>query len=198
MMKYRILNIKSLTEADFENAFKQMSKERQEKCLRYKFTDDRRRMAFGESLLRKLISDEYAVREIDITIKNLPSGKPVAEVQGKNLCVSITHSGDYVACGVSDTPIGVDLEVVRQVSNLLLNKALNDEEKYFVNNSDGKNLAFLKLWTAKEAYLKFTGEGLGGLKKACVLPLVQMKEYKNLVLEECLTEDYVFTAIYER
>ena len=197
-MKYRILNIKSLTESDFELAFKQMSKERQEKCLRYKFADDRRRMAFGESLLRKLISDEYAVREEDVIIKNLPSGKPVAEVQGKNLCVSITHSGDYVACGVSDTPIGVDLEVMRQVSPLLLTKALNEEERAFVSNSEDENLSFLKLWTAKEAYLKLTGEGLGGLKKACVLPLVQMKEYKNLVLTELFTEDYVFTAIYER
>lgn len=197
-MKYRILNIKSLTESDFELAFKQMSKERQEKCLRYKFADDRRRMAFGESLLRKLISDEYVVREEDVIIKNLPSGKPVAEVQGKNLCVSITHSGDYVAGGVSDTPIGVDLEVMRQVSPLLLTKALNEEERAFVSNSEDENLSFLKLWTAKEAYLKLTGEGLGGLKKACVLPLVQMKEYKNLVLTELFTEDYVFTAIYER
>lgn len=197
-MKYRILNIKSLTESEFELAFKQMSKERQEKCLRYKFADDRRRMAFGESLLRKLISDEYDVREEDVIIKNLPSGKPVAEVQGKNLCVSITHSGDYVACGVSDTPIGVDLEVMRQVSPLLLTKALNEEERAFVSNSEDENLSFLKLWTAKEAYLKLTGEGLGGLKKACVLPLVQMKEYKNLVLTELFTEDYVFTAIYER
>ena len=197
-MKYRILNIKSLTESEFELAFKQMSKERQEKCLRYKFADDRRRMAFGESLLRKLISDEYDVREEDVIIKNLPSGKPVAEVQGKNLCVSITHSGDYVACGVSDTPIGVDLEVMRQVSPLLLTKALNEEERAFVSNSEDENLSFLKLWTAKEAYLKLTGEGLGGLNKACVLPLVQMKEYKNLVLTELFTEDYVFTAIYER
>lgn len=197
-MKYRILNIKSLTESEFELAFKQMSKERQEKCLRYKFADDRRRMAFGESLLRKLISDEYDVREEDVIIKNLPSGKPVAEVQGKNLCVSITHSGDYVACGVSDTPIGVDLEVMRQVSPLLLTKALNEEERAFVSNSEDENLSFLKLWTAKEAYLKLTGEGLGGLKKACVLPLMQMKEYKNLVLTELFTEDYVFTAIYER
>lgn len=196
-MKYKVLDIKNLNEAQFELALKKMSTERQQKCLRYKFVDDRRRMAFGEELLRKLISEEYVVDESDILITNLPSGKPVAEVKGNAVFVSLTHSGNFVACALSNKPVGIDLEVKRDFNPRVL-KALCDAEREFVAKSKDEATAFLKIWTAKEAYLKMTGEGLAGFSKAEVLPLVKNGKWDGLILKSNQTEDYTLTIIYKK
>lgn len=196
-MKYKVLDIKNLNEAQFELALEKMSIERQQKCLRYKFVDDRRRMAFGEELLRKLISEEYGVDESDILITNLPSGKPVAEVKGNEVFVSLTHSGNFVACALSNNPVGIDLEVKRYFNPRVL-KALCDAEREFVAKSKDEATAFLKIWTAKEAYLKMTGEGLAGFSKAEVLPLVKNGKWDGLILKSNQTEDYTLTIIYKK
>lgn len=197
MMKFDVLNIKSLSDADFQKAFESMNKERQERCLRYKFADDRRRMAFGEMLLRRLISEELKVQSESICIENLSSGKPVAKVLGREFFVSISHSGDFVACALSDTPVGIDLEATREIKPDFIKRALSEEEYSFVKESvEGEQRAFLEIWTAKEAYLKLTGEGLSGLKKADVLPLIKGEEKDGLALKVSRTEHFVCTVIY--
>lgn len=197
MMKFRVLDIKDLSADRFEKAFERMSGKRQERCLRYKFMDDRRRMAFSEELLKGLVSEVYKVPETEITLENLPSGKPVAYVDGKEVFVSITHSGDFVAAAVSDTSVGIDLEVKKELKPSVF-KALSKEELEYAEKSKDKNHTFLRIWTAKEAYLKLTGEGLKGFSKANVLPLVKNGKWDGLVLKANHTDQYFLTVIYER
>lgn len=196
MMKYRIVNIKNLSDSQFDSAFEKMSEERKAKCLRYKFLEDRRRMAFGEDALRNLICEAYAVSENEVTIKSLPSGKPVATAKGKEVFVSISHSDDFVACAVSDTPVGIDLEAKREVKPSLF-KALKADELRFLKENEDESSAFLKIWTAKEAYLKITGEGLAGLDKAEVLPFILKGFSDSLKAETNHTHQYFCTIIYE-
>lgn len=202
MMKFEILNIKDLTEAQFHKAFEDMSKERQEKCLRYKFAEDRRRMAFGEMLLRKLLAENFKAESI--CLKNLHSGKPVAFIGDKEIFVSISHSGDFVASAISDTPVGIDLEVKREIKPDFLRRALNEEEFAFVRDNEShchsrqERMRFLQVWTAKEAYLKLTGEGLSGLKGAHVLPLIKGGEKDGLILKASHTADYACTVVYKQ
>jgi len=198
MMKFQILNIKDFTESQFQTAFENMSEERMMRCLRYKFIDDRRRMAFGDELLKKLIVKEYKANEDEIELNNLPSGNPVASVKGKEVFVSITHSGDFVACAVSDTPVGIDLEAKREIKPSVLARALTSKELEFIAESNkDEHMEFLKFWTAKEAYVKLTGEGLAGLSKADVLPLIKNGENQELVLKTSHTDDYACTVIYK-
>lgn len=197
MMKFRVLNIKNLSEAEFDIAFEQMSGERKSKCLKFKFTDDRRRMAFGEKLLRELICETYDIGEGDVLIKNLPSGKPVAEIKGKEAFVSITHSGDFVACALSDTPVGIDLEVKREYKPTVY-KALNEAEREFIAKSKDETSAFYKIWTAKEAYVKLSGVGLAGFSKADILPLVKNGKWDGLILKANHNDEYFCTVIFEK
>lgn len=196
-MNFSVNNIKDLSEAQFNAAFDKMNSERQKRCLRFKFIDDRRRMVFGYELLSKMLAEKYKVSEEEVEITNLPSGKPVAMVKGKEVFVSISHSGDFVASAVSDTPVGVDLEVIREFKPSVL-KALSDEEQEFIEKSKDKSSAFLKIWTAKEAYLKLTGEGLKGFSKADVLPVVKNGKWDGLVLKGVSTEDYYMTIVYKK
>lgn len=196
MMKYRVLNIKNLTSAQFDSAFDKMDDERKARCLRFRFIEDRRRMAFAEELLRNLLAETFGADKSEIAVKNLPSGKPVAEVKGKEVFVSLSHSGDFVACALADTLVGIDVEVKREVKPSLF-KALNTDELEFLNTSEDKDSAFLRLWTAKEAYLKLTGEGLAGLGKADVLPLIKKGSDSGLELIADYTDEYFCTIIYK-
>ncbi len=198
MMKFQILNIKDLTEADFEIAFDGMSKERQERCLRYKSLEDRRRMAFGEELLKKMLCEEYKASKENISLKNLPSGKPVVYIGDEEIFVSITHSGNFVACAFADTAVGIDLEVRRDIKPEFIRRVLSEAELQFVKSSSNEAEAFLKIWTAKEAFLKLTGEGLSGLSKAEVLPFVNGEEKDGLILKSSSSEHYVCSVIFEK
>lgn len=77
-------------------------------------------------------------------------GKPyIAELPDFHF--NLSHSGNYVVCGVSDTEIGVDIQRVREpVKETLTRRVRQDKEQ-----GD-----FFDIWAAKEAYCKCTGEGL--------------------------------------
>ena len=174
-----------------------MSAERKTRCLRYKLMDDRRRMVFCDALLRELLKEHYNAQETEISIISLSSGKPVAEVRGKEVFVSMSHSGDFVACAVSDTSVGIDLEVKREYKPTVY-KALNEAEREFILKSKDEASAFFKVWTAKEAYVKLTGKGLAGFSKADVLPLVKNGKWDGLVLKANHNDEYFCTVIYEK
>lgn len=76
-----------------------------------------------------------------------PVGKPC--VPGGR-AVSISHSGKLVVCAVGPTPLGVDVERERTVSQRLLARAKR------AGYAGGE---FLHWWTAREANCKRLGRG---------------------------------------
>jgi 4'-phosphopantetheinyl transferase len=69
--------------------------------------------------------------------------------------------------GISrDRPIGVDLEKMRSMENAeqLAQRFFCASEYYLLTQAipEERDQLFFQLWTAKEAYLKATGEGIGG------------------------------------
>jgi 4'-phosphopantetheinyl transferase len=86
-----------------------------------------------------------------------PRQKPHFDCDG--IYYSISHSGDYWACGLSDTPLGIDLQrhqPCRQarIAGRFFHPA---EVDWLASRPDD---AFFQIWTAKESYVKFTGEGI--------------------------------------
>ena len=98
----------------------------------------------GEALL----PPEYGYEE---------SGRPVI----KNGYVSLTHSGGWAACAVSNAPIGVDLEQIRPIGRGIARRILSPiERREFEACSDTNYL--LRKFVMKEAFFKMTGEGISG------------------------------------
>lgn len=103
-------------------------------------------------------------------IEKTPDGKPYyADRQG--LFLSLSHSGEYAVCAVSDAPIGVDIQkhqnvkynVWKRISCPGEKAAFSFRKKQPVKKDylHEEELAdFYRLWTAKEACVKYTGTGL--------------------------------------
>ena len=71
---------------------------------------------------------------------------------------SITHSDKWVFLAVSDSEIGIDAQAPRKVCPRLAARSTSPEELAWVKENTEPN--FTRLWTMKEAYLKYTGTGL--------------------------------------
>ena len=71
---------------------------------------------------------------------------------------SITHSDKWVFLAVSDSEIGIDAQMPRKVCPRLAARSTSPEELAWVKEDTEPH--FTRLWTMKEAYLKYTGTGL--------------------------------------
>ncbi len=131
-----------------------------------RFKSDRRRHQYlsSRAMLRALLAEHTGQPAGSFELSAGDRGKPVC-VGGP--AVSISHSGDAVACAVMDAgDIGVDIEFPgrsRDVAGIA--------ERYFSPGEAGWLATqspehFYRLWVLKEAWLKATGAGIaGGLDK---------------------------------
>ena len=74
---------------------------------------------------------------------------------------SLSHTAGWVLLGVDKRAIGVDIERVRPVSSGLMKRYFSPEEQAVVcaPEKDWESRA-IEIWTCKEAFGKWTGEGL--------------------------------------
>lgn len=94
-------------------------------------------------------------------------GRPMLCVDGDTvpLHVSLSHSGDWLALALAETPVGVDIELPHRVRdwNALARFVFSPEERQRVDaaaDDAARAKVFHALWTLKEARAKRSGEGL--------------------------------------
>lgn len=91
------------------------------------------------------------------------AGKPYFLRGGPHF--SLTHTKTMAFCALSRQPVGVDAETVRPVRPLVAARTMNPLELAWLEAQEDPDRGFLTLWTAKEAWVKLTGEGLNGRPK---------------------------------
>lgn len=139
---------------------------------RYASTDSKEAYLKSRSGLRAFASLYASIAPSDVKIEIKKSGKPFFEnIEG--LHFNISHSGSEVAIAFSASPVGFDMEVLKRKRDCLAiaERFFTAEESREVKMAgDSANELFVRLWTAKEAMLKLSGEGLvGGLDRAISL-----------------------------
>jgi len=97
-------------------------------------------------------------------------GKPFFS-EAPDLAFSISHSGGMWACAFGDQPLGLDLQVFQDSPFERLSKRFfHPEEDQWLRSRDYGAADFFRIWTAKESWIKKTGEGLSaGLDSFSVL-----------------------------
>lgn len=131
-----------------------VTQERRDSILRLRNIDDKARCLAAGLLVR---------RAEDITGCKMAynaDGKPT--FPGSKWHLSISHSGDYAVCAVSEYVIGVDIERIGDPIRGLAGTIFTDVENERIFGLDDtlvENECY-RMWTLKESYLKALGTGL--------------------------------------
>ena len=125
------------------------------------------------SLTRPLL--EYAARiHWDLTpplqLERTDRGKPFFP-DHPELHFNISHSGTFIVCALSNTPVGVDIQVHRPSCTAFLDRLCSDEERAWLLARQDSPAAFARLWTMKESRCKWSGQGLTRPISNIVVPL---------------------------
>lgn len=141
---------------------------------RFHFKPDARRWAACRTLLRLTLGCclDLAPKSLEFTLG--PWGKP--GLRGCPLRFSVSHSGGVALLAVAwRREVGVDLERISRALSPeeLAPQVLSEREQAWLREQapEQRRSAFLTLWTAKEAYVKATGQGLSfPLTRLTLLP----------------------------
>ena len=76
---------------------------------------------------------------------------------------NLSHSGDYVVCGVSDGEVGVDIQKWVPFKDRTAERFFAKAEWKLLQETgvEKRTELFYRLWSRKEAYGKYTGQGIG-------------------------------------
>jgi 4'-phosphopantetheinyl transferase len=170
-----------------------------EKALanQFRFDEDKCRFAVGRQALRHLLSKYLNVKPLDIGIDHKDLKKPVISYPLTDIHFNISHSGEWVLIGISRKELGIDIEKIDpefQYSDLL-QEHFSEAEKSFISRAANPLLAFLYLWTRKEALTKAWGTGLQeNLKTVSVL-----SDYSSVDLQQksWKLESFHFSDFYQ-
>ena len=101
---------------------------------------------------------EYGMQHI--TLARRERGKPYLPAHPE-VHVNVTHCSRLAAAVVDTAPVGVDAEPVGPLRERVLGRACSSAEQGWVLSQPDPAYAFIRLWTAKESYVKTTTTGIG-------------------------------------
>lgn len=144
------------TQAEVSRLLPLVSRQRREYALRF-------RHLFGqwaalktyEMLLQLLDTEGYPVPQEEWLYT--PECKPYWP---EGPCFSISHCQRALAVAIADKPIGIDIESVRAATPELVERTMNSAEQALIARDSDPARAFIRLWTRKEAFLKWKGTGI--------------------------------------
>lgn len=137
---------------------------------KFKFNRDKKKFIAARGILRKLLANYLQITANNVEFGYGERGKPnlAPSMLDRYLQFNLSHSQDYALYGFTrHCSIGVDLEHLRSLDDAakIAQRFFSAAESALISSLTGEEQTrvFFQLWTAKEAYLKATGEGLAGL-----------------------------------
>ena len=189
MVKTFIANIQNLPDPK-ENykILENIWQERKEKILSYKFESGRKESLGSALMLQKVLSQNNLNPQ---NIQYGKNGKP--EISG--LHFNISHAENFVICSVSENPVGCDIEKIRSIKSGFEKRFFTQNEVSYLDKFSGeeKLKQFFRLWTMKESYMKFTGDGMKlALNRFEFIIDDSVKVFRDGILTSCFIKEYEF------
>lgn len=132
--------------------------ERQRRALACRWEIDGARLACAGFLLQQTLASAGIPISDQVFTKN-EWGKP--RLASNAVDFSLSHAGTFCVCALDSSPLGVDVELPR-ISMAVAARCFHPDEAAFLQTlpEEAQKDALLRLWTAKESYLKYLGRGL--------------------------------------
>jgi 4'-phosphopantetheinyl transferase len=130
---------------------------------RFHFDRDRDRYVRGRGFLRSLLGQVCGLDPAGLIFGTGAQGKPF--LQGSTLAFNLSHSRDLAVLALSQAgPLGIDIEFIDRKADImgLMQSCMTDVEcaVLMALPEAARNARFFAFWTAKEARMKLTGEGM--------------------------------------
>jgi 4'-phosphopantetheinyl transferase len=158
---------------EFEQAQAALPPSERSRCAQILRRDHRRRVTLARAAVRIVLARYLAADPAQLVFETNIAGKPSLPGAGGPLQFNLSHAGDLALVAITArASVGVDVERAdRAASATLRRRALADDELRGIEALDGaaRDEAFMRHWTAKEAFLKATGEGLSGRMSSVVI-----------------------------
>ena len=173
-MIWRSADIRVFTPKEYDQALAMLDGQKKQRVEKIRQRKDKMRTVFADLLARQLLSEALKTAPEDICFTYSAEGKPL--LANGPLHFSISHSENIVVACVCDVPIGIDVEGLREVDPRIALRFFTPAELIYVFGHEPKDvdfekalppdvrLRFFEIWTAKEAYLKCSGEGMSRAK----------------------------------
>lgn len=191
-------------ESVFRRKLQHVSDKRREKVLSYKIREDQKRSLAAGLLLEHILNDRGYTGDMVAVEENGKLYLPGVD----DFFFSMSHSGEYAACVVSDVPVGVDIQKKKVTKANIAKRFFRMEETEKIEKAPEKSKddLFFRYWTGKESYLKLTGQGLGGSLDSFLVDLDEMiiidkyNQNQEIFLKEykCLEDYYISVACYSK
>lgn len=143
-----------LTERETAVMLEMLPSERRERVLRMKQPEKRREVLCAYMILRLALWEQYRWRELP-AICCSQQGKPYFP-EHPGVQFNLSHTGGAVLVGLSDQPLGVDIEKIRPVSRRAMHRLADVATEE----------AFFRSWVRREARVKRSGDGIGTMMRA--------------------------------
>jgi len=200
MFKYYIKSIKEIDDKFVNDNLYLLPKYRIEKINKLVKKEDKY-LSFYAGYLLYILLKENGFNDIDKEIYFNENNKPLLPSK-YNLYFSISHSKDMVFVAISDKKIGIDIEFIDEKINLNIKKYFSKEDIETLENSKNYLNTFFDIWTLKESYLKYLGEGLNKSLSSFYIPL-NVNEYflegNKIIIKriDCLDKQYSLSVVME-
>lgn len=138
-----------------------MDSGRAERLGRFRLDEDFQRGLMGFLLLRYMVQRFTPVGDGALLLGAGEFGKPYL-VEHPEIHFNLSHSGAWVVCALSSSPIGIDVEEIKP-TNLAISQRYftRSEHRNLLGQAPAGRLGhFFNHWTIKESYVKMTGAGL--------------------------------------
>src|SRR6185369_10798660 len=157
-------SVRPLTAHDF--GF--LTDDEKKRAARFRFEKDRQSFVLGKRVLRTVLGHALGTPATDVIFRAGAHGKPeLANADtGNPVTFNLSHSGTQIAAAVAfDRRIGIDIERCE-----LTGRDVFEIARHFFSAPEIASLEadpakapdlFFRYWTAKEAFLKAHGSGLG-------------------------------------
>lgn len=199
-MKWQSMDIRTQSELDYNEAFLALSPEKRARVDKIRQRKDKMRTVFADRLARRLLSEALSVSPSSLSFTLGEFGKPL--LSGYDYYFNVSHAEDIVVCAISERPVGIDVERIREISPYIAKKYFSPNEQIYLFGHEPRDtdfnrplspearMRFFELWTAKEAYLKCRGTGMTHVKSVDTTAFTFERHLLN--------EDYLVSIYMEK
>ena len=186
MEKMRVIVSEEIWDFDLDAALGEISEQRRQQALKFRHEQGRRNSVLAYLLLKQALREGYGITANPL-FEYGEHGKP-AIIGHPEIHFSLSHCRDAVACAVGSRPVGIDVESIREYKEPLARYTMNDDELGQIVAAPRPDVAFIRLWTMKEAALKQIGTGISNDLKTV------LTDHADLKFTTHVRPQYVYTV----